>query len=67
MLDRFLSLVERDPHALAMVAGGAAISRTALLDRANEIASRLGGAAGGGAPGARPAGEDTPAPTPGRG
>jgi len=43
MLDRFLSLAERDPRAVAIIDGGAVITRAALVARAEEIASGLGG------------------------
>src|SRR6185503_2456595 len=41
MLDRFLKLVERDPHAAAVIEDGRVVARAELLERAHEIASRL--------------------------
>ena len=41
MLDRFLKLVECDPHAAAVIEEGRVVTRAELLERAREIASRL--------------------------
>jgi len=41
MLDRFLSLLERDPHAVAVIEDCRVVSRADLWQRANEIAARL--------------------------
>jgi len=44
MFERFLELVERGPHAVAMVANDVHVTRGQLLDRANELAAELIGA-----------------------
>jgi acyl-CoA synthetase (AMP-forming)/AMP-acid ligase II len=41
MLDRFLNLVQRDPHAAAVIEQGRVVTRGALWARANEIAATL--------------------------
>ena len=41
MLDRFLQLLERDPHAVAVIEEGRVVTRAELWAQANEIASRL--------------------------
>lgn len=41
MLERFLKLVERDPHAVAVIEERRVVTRAALWARANEIAATL--------------------------